>query len=219
MLLAALLAFEIAGFIAWAKHVRQRPALRKKLKDNAFFWTQFWLHPVIVAGFVYVSGRTENPLWALALAPFVFSFGVEPWDLPEDLVFWTYFYMHHVAPLLAAVEAATSNVDAAGALARALLFGHVWLLHPVGRLSMKQSLFWPYMVEGFAVLAYFGHVAAPVAFLPVAVQFVGRWGLYRFVTHKFNIVPGHAYYDAFEDRKQPLELAAVLGGVAVAYLS
>ena len=71
LLLAALLAFEIAGFIAWAKHVRQRPALRKKLKDNAFFWTQFWLHPVIVAGFVYVSGRTENPLWALALAPFV----------------------------------------------------------------------------------------------------------------------------------------------------
>ena len=137
------------------------------------------------------------------------------------MVFWTYFYMHHVAPLLAAVEAATSNVDAAGALARALLFGHVWLLHPVGRLSMKQSLFWPYMVEGFAVLAYFGHVATPtpVAFLPVVVQFVGRWGLYRFVTHKFNIVPGHAYYDAFEDRKQPLELAAVLGGVAVACLA
>ena len=51
------------------------------------------------------------------------------------------------------------------------------------------------------------------------VQFVGRWGLYRFVTHKFNIVPGHAYYDAFEDRKQPLELAAVLGGVAVACLA
>ena len=127
--------------------------------------------------------------------------------------------MHHVAPLLACVEAATSNVDAAGALARALLFGHVWLLHPVGRLSMKQSLFWPYMVEGFAVLAYFGHVATPVAFLPVAVQFVGRWGLYRFVTHKFNIVPGHAYYDAFEDRKQPLELAAVLGSVAVACLA
>ena len=122
-----------------------------------------------------------------------------------------------VAPLLAAVEAATSGSD--GALARALLFGHVWLLHPVGRLSFKQSLFWPYMVQGFAVLAYFGHVATPVAFLPVAVQFVGRWGLYRFVTHKFNIVPGHAYYDAFEDRKQPLELAAVLGGVAVAYLS
>ena len=75
------------------------------------------------------------------------------------------------------------------------------------------------MVEGFAVLAYFGHVAAPVAFLPVVVQFVGRWGLYRFVTNKFDIKPGHAYYDAFEDRKQPLELAAVLGGVAVAYLS
>ena len=75
------------------------------------------------------------------------------------------------------------------------------------------------MVEGFAVLAYLGHVATPVAFLPVAVQFVGRWGLYRFVTHKFNIVPGHAYYDAFEDRKQPLELAAVLGGVAVACLA
>ena len=75
------------------------------------------------------------------------------------------------------------------------------------------------MVEGFAVLAFFGHVATPVAFLPVAVQFVGRWGLYRFVTNKFNIVPGHAYYDAFEDRKQPLELAAVLGGVAVACLA
>ena len=100
-----------------------------------------------------------------------------------------------------------------------ILFGHVWLLHPVGRLSFKQSLFWPYMVEGFAVLAYFGLVAAPVAFLPVAVQFVGRWGLYLFVTHKFNIVPGTPYYDAFEDRKQPLELAAVLGGVAVACLA
>ena len=92
-------------------------------------------------------------------------------------------------------------------------------LHPVGRLSMKQSLFWPYMVEGFAVLAYFGHVATPVAFLPVVVQFVGRWGLYLFVTHKFGIKPGTPYYDAFEDRKQPLELAAVLGGVAVACLA
>jgi len=70
-----------------------------------------------------------------------------------------------------------------------------------------------------AVFEYFGHVATAVAFLPVAVQFVGRWGLYRFVTQKFNIVPGHAYYDAFEDRKQPLELAAVLGGVAVACLA
>ena len=59
----------------------------------------------------------------------------------------------------------------------------------------------------------------PVAFVPVAFQFVGRWGLYLFVTKKFNIVPGSPYYDAFEDRKQPLELAAVLGGVAVAYLS
>ena len=75
------------------------------------------------------------------------------------------------------------------------------------------------LVEGFAVLAYFGHAATPVAFLPVAVQFVGRWGLYRFVTKKFNIVPGSPYYDAFEDRKQPLELAAVLGGVAVACLA
>ena len=113
----------------------------------------------------------------------------------------------------------TSNVDATGALARALLFGQVWLLHPVGRLSMKQSLFWPYMVEGFAVLAYFGHVATPVAFLPVVVQFVGRWGLFLFVKYKFNVVPGHPYYDAFEDRKQPIELAAVLGSVAVAYLA
>ena len=39
------------------------------------------------------------------------------------------------------------------------------------------------------------------------------------LTHKFSIKPGTPYYDAFEDRKQPLELAAVLGGVAVAYLS
>ena len=75
------------------------------------------------------------------------------------------------------------------------------------------------MVEGFAVLAYFGHVATPVAFLPVVVQFVGRWGLFLFVKYKFNVVPGHPYYDAFEDRKQPIELAAVLGSVAVAYLS
>ena len=55
--------------------------------------------------------------------------------------------------------------------------------------------------------------------MPVVVQFVGRWGLYLFVTKKFNIVPGSPYYDAFEDRKQPLELAAVLGGVAVACLA
>ena len=84
---------------------------------------------------------------------------------------------------------------------------------------MKQSLFYPYMVEGFAVLAYFGHVATPVAFLPVVMQYVGRWGLFLFVKHKFNVVPGHPYYDAFEDRKQPIELAAVLGSVAVAYLA
>ena len=84
----------------------------------------------------------------------------------------------------------------------------------------SQRLFW-YLIVAVTLnmLAYFGHAATPVAFLPVAVQFVGRWGLYRFVTNKFNIVPGHPYYDAFEDRKQPLELAAVLGGVAVAYLS
>ena len=43
--------------------------------------------------------------------------------------------------------------------------------------------------------------------------------MFLFVKHKFNVVPGHPYYDAFEDRKQPLELAAVLGGVAVACLA
>ena len=53
---------------------------------------------------------------------------------------------------------------------------------------MKQSLFYPYMVEGLAVLAYFGHVATPVAFLPVVMQYVGRWGLFLFVKHKFNVV-------------------------------
>ena len=51
------------------------------------------------------------------------------------------------------------------------------------------------------------------------VQFVGRWGLFLFVKYKFNVVPGHPYYDAFEDRKQPIELAAVLGSVAVACLA
>jgi len=219
----AALATEIAGLIFWAAKVRHNPELRKKLKDSAFFWTQFWLHPVVVAGSVFLAGRAENPLWALMLAPFCFSFGVEPWDLPDSNLFMAFFYAHHIAPLLACVEvAAFGGGDTRGALATALLFGHVWALHPIGRLKMKQQLFWPYVIEGAAVIAYWGHVSLrphPTSLAPVAVQMVGRWGLYLYIMKLCGWPkPGDKYYDAFDRNKIPVEMASVLASVVVAYL-
>jgi hypothetical protein len=217
------LAGEIAGCIAWSKHVSATPAIRKTIKATSLFWAQFLAHPLIVAAAIYVAGRTQNPLWALALAPFVFNLGMEPGSLPFDsLLFSTFFYAHHAAPLFACVEAAaTCGGDATAAIARALVYCFAWQAHPIWQVPNKERLFWPYMIEGAVVLANFGHVVAatPIAFAPVLMQFVGRWGLYLCTKHKFDLKPGHKYYDAFDDRKQPIELAAVLGGVAVACLA
>jgi len=213
---------EIAACIVWSKRVKQRKELRNKIKDARLFWAQFLLHPVIVAALVYVSGVTGNPLWAFALAPFVFNWGMEPGSLPKSISFYTFFYAHHAAPLFGCVEAATGGGgDPTGALARALVYGHAWMAHPIWQVPNKERLFWPYMIEGFIVLAYFGHVlaATPVAFVPMLVQFVGRWGVQLLTKHAFDLKPGHKYYDEFDDRKQPYELAAVLGSVAVAYYS
>ena len=92
----------------------------------------------------------------------------------------------------------------------------------------SQRLFWYLIVAvtlnsaSIAVLTYFlveRAKAGSTAVFHFCAVFEWCLPAYLFVTHKFNIVSGSPYYDAFEDRKQPLELAAVLGGVAVACLA
>ena len=222
---AAVLAACVA-FIRFAHSVRRRPALRKRITSNPLWKVQFALHPVVVGGMVCISQLTSNPWWALALCPFVFNFGVEPWDLPESFIFFGCFYAHHVAPLLACLLQQAGSSPHAGAedassfaLAQGLVFGHVWLLHTIGTLEKwriidKQRWFWPYMVEGALLkLLWFGSVSRLqlATLLPLFVQFAGRWGLYAYLMRLMGWPkPGDEFYDAFEQRKLPAEFAALI---------
>lgn len=228
---AACLAVVVVAFVVFARYVNRHPDVRKTMKSSSLFWAQFWLHPFIVFAAIYAAGSTGDARYALLLAPFCFNWGMEPWDLPPWLSFYACLYAHHLAPLLACLEAAANCQSAEGAVARALVYGHAWLLHPIGRVSFKQRLFYPYVIQGAAVLAYFGAVvlaAHPIALVPVLVQFSGRLGLYLVIGRGLLgwdwrqalglrwFKPSDGYYDAFETRKLPCEVAALLASVALA---
>merc|ERR1712023_474469 len=67
--------------------------LRARVTANVLWKIQFFFHPFIIGAFVL--RRWKLPI--IFLTPFVFNFGVEPWDLPRELLFYTCFYAHHFA--------------------------------------------------------------------------------------------------------------------------
>jgi len=199
---------------------------RSRVTGNSLWKMQFFCHPLIVGAWLLY------PQWLppLLLVPFVFNWGVEPWDLPRDAPFFACFYAHHLAPLLASMVLAASASDE-GALAsrgwrtaQALLFAHCWLLHTLGDLHHralvdKQRWFWPYTGLGFALhCRWWSAVAAAVAASstpaplwlmagPVLLQYAGRWGLYARLLALFPTMVGQ---DAFEERKLPAEAASLV---------
>lgn len=223
----ALLALLGAAWIALSQFFRRRPLIRKKVTSSRPWKFQFSLHPVIIGGLVYHSCRSRNPLWMIVLSPFVFNFGIEPWDQPQSLVFNACFYGHHVAPLLACLDFAGEGLSVeAGklerfAIAQGLVFAHVWLLHTVGSLewsgfAIKQRIFWPYVIQGFVLNAFWFHSclllgSSPSLFaLPLLLQYCGRWGLYLSVCVAVGWPkPGDKGYDSFEVRKMPAEFISL----------
>ena len=121
------------------------------------------------------------------MAVVAFNFGVEPYDLPrDDLVFSVCFYLHHYAPVLAcALTTSYKNEDDGGSggdkssfgCAQALLFGHAWILHPLGYLAAKDAIdkettFQPSMASGFLGMMYWASRPKIPLYLrlPVVVQ-------------------------------------------------
>ena len=137
-------------WIAFAHRVVQKnPRIRKCMTSHPLWKLQFALHPLIVAVGAYListwdstdvsasSSRINVPM--LCLSPFVFNFGVEPWDMPADWLFRLLFYFHHVAPLMTIITSASMLKDygfhddkkyySSFCWIQALLFGHMWMLH------------------------------------------------------------------------------------------
>jgi hypothetical protein len=203
--------------------MNRNAALRARVTGNPLWKAQFFLHPLIVSGCIWLAARDgtssntgEISWWApIVLAPFVFNFGVEPWDLPRDLVFYTLFYAHHLGALLACAVAVV-EISRGGA-PTALLFGHCWLLHTIGNLDHwmvidKQRWFWPYMVQGFVVkCVWCRSLPSTAAVACVAVQYVGRWGLHI----RLQALVDGATVDTFEVRKQFIEPVAFFAAWAL----
>ena len=176
--------FLVVVFVLVAHRIIDRqPALRKAITSNLWWKAQLFCHPFIVGIFIWVSRASRQEWWAVGLVPYVFNCGVEPGNgLTKRAVFAAFFYMHHIAPLMAcfdltgmqsAASVGRPGRPSAGALmrfsfAQALLFGHCWLLHTIGLLEkslsrgkqLKQQLFWPYMVLGMFAQLYWFRTAA-----------------------------------------------------------
>ena len=71
---------------------------------NYFWKMQFMLHPVIVFVFLFYasirSTYSSSVFLSLTFVPFLFNWGVEPWDIPKDVYFQCFFYIHHLSPLI-----------------------------------------------------------------------------------------------------------------------
>ena len=217
------------GFVLFAHSLKRRPARRKQITGLKLWKAQFFFHPLIV-GFLVFFAQSQSAWFAIMLVPFVFNFGVEPWDLPSDAIFYVFFYAHHVGPLLACLWPGGDSQDHTFAATNGLMFGHLWLLHTIGNLDhlqviSKQSLFWPYMLQGFVLNACWCHAAMQAAqghgaallqqFLPLLVQYAGRWGLYIYIRRLMGWPsPGAELYDGFETLKQPMEAGLLLCAAA-----
>ncbi|CAB9497783.1 expressed unknown protein [Seminavis robusta] len=215
--------------------VQPNKALRKTITSNRLWKLQFLCHPIIVAGILMASSlptekeETTSSFVIMSFATlsvlFAFNFGVEPFDVPNDMMFSLCFYLHHYAVVVASAimlsfpteDDGNHNTKFSFGLSQAILLGHAWLLHPVAYLDTKQiidkqAIFLPYIATGFICMLYWwsqdGDVIIPKVFrLPVAMQYMGRWGLYVRLClltgwHK----PDHPNHDSFEWRKQYYEL-------------
>jgi len=216
-------------FIALARfYIQKHKDLRSTITSRNAWVTQFFCGPLIIfAALMYASrlGVADGPWLAMLLTPVLFNFGVEPSEQPDDIIFELAFYSHHFAPLsaLIAVQSHEFSSDA-NAIGVALLFAHIWLLHPLSSLKRwgivdKQKYFWPYVALGFVVKIFFWRsiIAASlwVIVLPVVLQYVGRWGLYMRLMHKYGqYIPS----DSFEKRKQIWEFVALVSAFALAVM-
>jgi len=218
-------------FILVGKYITA--AARAKITGRKLWKAQFLCHPIIVFFFTFLAGSVPHSrakaVLALCITPFAFNWGVEPWDLPPDPIFFLCFYAHHLAPIAACLVSTTAP------MAQALLFAHGWQLHTIGSLDRLPKNHWahvskqlwcgPYYLQGFLVQCFWWHSIGTsfggqpsseiVRLLPVLIQFAGRWGLYL----RLEALMGHPQvtdpkYDALEARKQGVEL----GGFALAFL-
>lgn len=206
--------------------VQNDRAIRARVTGNLLWKVQFFCHPLIVGSFLFATAASSlhspaGQAWLpLLLTLFVLNWGVEPWDQPPDFIFKLCFYSHHLAPLLWSLHAA--SVPSFDGTMAAMLFGHCWLLHTIGYLDKlgwidKQRWFVPYMLQG-AVLQCLWVRSQPSLYTYsagcVALQFVGRWGLYLRIEQLYGVGDAKSpHYDAFESRKQSFEAA----GFVLAY--
>ncbi|CAD7956701.1 unnamed protein product [Amoebophrya sp. A120] len=212
--------------------LRKKLAWRNAIVKNVFWKFQFNLHPVIVGLCVYLASCPKDLYFAeyasFMVVPFAFNFAVEPWDLPfRDKLFSLFFYLHHFGPVVGCIAAdwASNHLAAAGKIiplsatvtsnstslpATALLFAHIWLLHPIGTLDAKkllnkQKIFWPYVLQGFLLKIAFWRemitaekvyvsnygliqMQTDAIVLAIFLQFIGRWGSFLRLRLRFKIM-------------------------------
>lgn len=199
-------------------------AARSQVTGNPLWKAQFFGGPFLIFCILWSAARStpsETP-WVflpLILTPFVFNFGVEPWDLPVDTLFYLCFYSHHIAPVVACIG--LQQAQQHDNISTALLFAHCWLLHPISSLQHwgllnKQRIFWFYMLQGFIIKCFWwnknyknistGITSALVVSLGVFMQYLGRWGLYLRLNSLVS--DGSMRLDHFEWRKQNVEASA-----------
>ena len=157
---------------------------------NSYFWKmQFMLHPVIVFVFLFYasirSTYSSSVFLSLTFVPFLFNWGVEPWDIPKDVYFQCFFYIHHLSPLIQMLflqienqkiinnspsliielssSSTSSTISTIHNLAIPLIYAHIWLLHTIGYLDRlkyidKQNWFWQYIIQGFVLNLFYWYV-------------------------------------------------------------
>jgi hypothetical protein len=161
--------------------------IRAKSTLSIAWKIQFMLRPVMVFSFLYYASNnyhySSSVLLSLAFVPFVFNWGIEPWEIPKDVYFRTFFYLHYFAIIfqllwfqlenqekhLLHVSSASSptstmvangNVILSKSIAISLLYAHIWLLYPIRYLDHlkyinKQNWFWWYVCFGFILNLYY----------------------------------------------------------------
>merc|ERR1712154_470785 len=101
------------------------------VKDKWWWQLQFSLHPLIIGGGVWLSATypSYGLLCALGVAPFSFNLAMEPWVLPGDFMFMSFFHVHHVAPLLACCVTVESIGTLSFSTAQSYLWAILWSVH------------------------------------------------------------------------------------------
>ena len=79
--------------------LKKAAVIRTKSTLSIAWKIQFMLRPVIVFSFLYYASNnyhySSSVLLNVAFVPFVFNFGIEPWEIPKDGYFRTFFYLHY----------------------------------------------------------------------------------------------------------------------------